>query len=160
MFKQNHVTCFEIIPQGVSRHTKNINRRRFFCGCFLFFFQSLQINMSTIFLYEDGCGNVIDENGGPEPMDYIVDQNEFIVETIATHSEYLKHASSSESSRACPMLIEKPKDEDIRMKEANVKRIYVRYTIQDKVRFFDWKIEKCMSASASAKQLGIHIRTA
>ncbi|KAG1392301.1 hypothetical protein G6F58_012540 [Rhizopus delemar] len=66
-------------------------------------------------------------------MEYIVDQSEFIVETIATHSEYLEHASGSESSRACPMLIEKPKDEDIRMKEANVKRIYVRYTIQDKV---------------------------
>ncbi|SAL97564.1 hypothetical protein [Absidia glauca] len=36
----------------------------------------------------------------------------------------------------------------------------VRYTVQDKVRFFDLKIEKCMSASAAAKQLGIHIRTA
>ena len=48
--------------------------------------------MSTIFLYEDGHGNVIDENGGPEPMDYIVDQNESIVETIATHTEYLRNA--------------------------------------------------------------------
>jgi transposase len=36
----------------------------------------------------------------------------------------------------------------------------VRYTVQDKARFFDLKIEKCMSASAAAKQLGIHIRTA
>ncbi|CEI90724.1 hypothetical protein RMCBS344292_05039 [Rhizopus microsporus] len=46
------------------------------------------------------------------------------------------------------------------MKEAGVKRDYVRYTIQDKVRFFDWKIEKCMGASAAAKHLVIHIRTA
>jgi transposase len=46
------------------------------------------------------------------------------------------------------------------MKKADVKRDYVRYTVQDKVRFFDLRIEKCMSASAAAKQLGIHIRTA
>jgi DNA invertase Pin-like site-specific DNA recombinase len=58
------------------------------------------------------------------------------------------------------MLIEKSKDEYTHMKEANVKRDYVRYTVQDKARFFDLKIEKCMSASAAAKQLGIHILTA
>ncbi|KAG0176633.1 hypothetical protein DFQ29_005880 [Apophysomyces sp. BC1021] len=107
-----------------------------------------------------GHGDVVDENGGPEPMDYIVDQNEFIVETIATHTDYLKTAASSESSLTCPMLIEKSRNEDIRMKEANIKRDYVRYTVQDKARFFDLKIEKCMSASAAAKQLGIHVRTA
>ncbi|CEG84878.1 hypothetical protein RMATCC62417_18627 [Rhizopus microsporus] len=115
--------------------------------------------MSTIFLYEDGHGNVIDVNGGPEPMDYIVD-NEFVVETIATHTEYLETAAPNESSLACPILLEKPKNEDVRMKETNTKRDYVRYTVQDKARFFDLKIEKCMSASAAAKQLGIHIRTA
>ncbi|KAG0747888.1 hypothetical protein G6F62_002141 [Rhizopus arrhizus] len=116
--------------------------------------------MSAMFLFEDGHGNVVDENGGPEPMEYVVDQNEFIVESIATHSEYLKNMLSCESSSVCPMLIEKPKDEDIRMKEADTKRDYVRYTVQDKARFFDLKIEKCMSASAAANQLGIHIRTA
>ena len=93
-------------------------------------------------------------------MEYIVDQNEFIVKPIATHSEYLKKMPSSESSSVCPMLTEKSKDEDIRMKEVNTKRDYVRYSLQDKVRFFDLKIEKCMSASAAAKQLGIYTRTA
>ena len=39
--------------------------------------------MSTIFLYKDGYGNVVDENGGSELTDYIVDQNEFVVGTIA-----------------------------------------------------------------------------
>ncbi|KAG1047318.1 hypothetical protein G6F43_010227 [Rhizopus delemar] len=91
--------------------------------------------MSTIFLYEDGHGNVIDENGGPEPMDYIVDQNEFIVETLATHTEYLGNAVPNGSALTCPMLLEKPKNEDIHMKE-------------------------CMTAAAAAKQLGIHPRTA
>ncbi|CEG83032.1 hypothetical protein RMATCC62417_17010 [Rhizopus microsporus] len=101
--------------------------------------------MSIIFLFEDGHGNV-DENGGTELMEYIVDQDELVVEAIASYS--------------CPMLIEKPKDEDIRMKVTNVKRDYVCYTVQDKVRFFDLKIEKCMGASAAAKQMDIHIRTA
>ncbi|KAG1057423.1 hypothetical protein G6F43_000731 [Rhizopus delemar] len=111
--------------------------------------------MSTIFLYEDEYGNVIDENGGPEPMDYIVDQNEFIVETIAIHTEYLVNTVPNEFSLTCPMLLEKPKNEDIHMKKAKPKRAYVRYTVQDKTRFFDLKIEKCMTASAAAKQLGI-----
>lgn len=59
-------------------------------------------------------------------MGYIVNQIEF----IATHSEYLKTATSSESSLACPILIEKPKNEDTHMKEANTKRDYVRYTVR------------------------------
>ncbi|CEG74426.1 hypothetical protein RMATCC62417_09650 [Rhizopus microsporus] len=76
-------------------------------------------------------------------MDYVVDQNEFIVEPIATHTEYLKNTTSSESPPTCPILIEKSKGEDIRMNEANSKRDYVRYTIQDKAGFFDLKFEKC-----------------
>ncbi|OAD76635.1 Homeodomain-like DNA binding domain-containing transcription factor [Phycomyces blakesleeanus NRRL 1555(-)] len=82
--------------------------------------------MSTIFLFEDGHGNVVDENGGPKPMEYIVDQNEFNVETFATHADYLKNPASSGSSSACPMRIEKPKDADIRLKETNVKRDYLQ----------------------------------
>lgn len=46
---------------------------------------------------------------GPEPMEYIVDQNEFIVETIATHTDYLQNATSNESPEACRMLVEKLK---------------------------------------------------
>jgi len=127
---------------------------------YFLFFNTLQFNMSTIFLYEDGHGNVINEDGGPEPMDYIADQNKFIVETIATHTEYLANAVPNESSLTCPILLEKLKNEDIHMKEAKPKREYVRYTVQNKVRFFDLKIEKCMTASAAVKQLGIHPRAA
>ncbi|KAG1163647.1 hypothetical protein G6F36_013833 [Rhizopus arrhizus] len=83
-------------------------------------------------------------------MDYIVDQNGFIAETIAIHTEYLGNAVPNESSLTCPMLLEKPKNEDIHMKEAKPKRDYVRYTMQEKVKFFDLKIEKCMTASAAA----------
>lgn len=48
--------------------------------------------MSTVFVYEDRHGNVVDENGDPEPIDYVVDQTE----TIATHNEHLKDAASSD----------------------------------------------------------------
>ncbi|KAI8390355.1 hypothetical protein BD560DRAFT_442893 [Blakeslea trispora] len=116
--------------------------------------------MSTIFLYEDGYGNVIDENSGPEPMDYIVDGNEFIVETVATHTEYLGEVVLSKSSLTSPILLEKLKDDDVHMKEAKPKREYMRYTVQDKARFFDLKTEKCVTAAAAAKQLGIHVQTA
>ncbi|ORE05308.1 hypothetical protein BCV72DRAFT_209552, partial [Rhizopus microsporus var. microsporus] len=40
------------------------------------------------------------------------------------------------------------------------KRAYTLYMDQDKVRFFKLMFEKVMSASAAAKQLGIHVRTA
>ncbi|KAG1208633.1 hypothetical protein G6F68_006230 [Rhizopus microsporus] len=51
-------------------------------------------------------------------------------------------------------------DPDVCMKEASSKRAYTLYTDQDKVRFFKLVFEKVMSASAAAKQLGIHVRTA
>ncbi|KAG1233255.1 hypothetical protein G6F67_004420 [Rhizopus microsporus] len=51
-------------------------------------------------------------------------------------------------------------DVDVCMKEASSKRAYTFYTDQDKVRFFKLVFEKVMSASAAAKQLGIHVRTA
>ncbi|KAG0752645.1 hypothetical protein G6F62_012215 [Rhizopus arrhizus] len=41
-----------------------------------------------------------------------------------------------------------------------MKRNYTRYSDQDKVRFFKLLFEKCLSAAAAAKQLGIHVRTA
>ncbi|KAI9009339.1 hypothetical protein CLU79DRAFT_675747, partial [Phycomyces nitens] len=50
-------------------------------------------------------------------------------------------ATHGESSTGFPMLIEKPKEGDICMKETNVKRDYV-YTVHDIVCFFDIKIEK------------------
>ncbi|ORE11915.1 hypothetical protein BCV72DRAFT_196921, partial [Rhizopus microsporus var. microsporus] len=62
-------------------------------------------------LYEDGYGNGIDNNGGSELMNYID-------KTIAIYSEYLKTVAFNGSSLSCPISIEKPKDEDICMKEA------------------------------------------
>lgn len=54
---------------------------------------------------------------------------------------------------------DKNKSTDARMREASVKRVYMLYTDQEKVRFFNLLFEKCLCASAAAKQLGIHART-
>ncbi|KAL1927700.1 hypothetical protein VTP01DRAFT_3521 [Rhizomucor pusillus] len=114
--------------------------------------------MIAQFLYEDGQGNAVDENGRPEPMNYIVDQEQFALETISSHTDYLQK-KPAEKSRANAMQVDKPRDEDSHMREVTEKR-YTSYTPQDKARFFKLKIEKCMSASAAAKQLGIHAGTA
>ncbi|KAG1246563.1 hypothetical protein G6F68_014586 [Rhizopus microsporus] len=59
------------------------------------------------------------------------------------------------------MAYEDAKDDvDVCMKEASSKRAYALYTDQDKAKFFKLMFEKVMSASAAAKQLGIHVRTA
>lgn len=118
------------------------------------------LNMSTQFFYEDGRGNVVDENGRPELMDYIVDQEQFALETISSHTQYLLTMPFEKSSRAKTMQIDRSKDEDSHMREVTERRAYTSYTPQDKARFFKLKIEKCISASAAAKQLGIHVRTA
>ncbi|OAD80497.1 Homeodomain-like DNA binding domain-containing transcription factor [Phycomyces blakesleeanus NRRL 1555(-)] len=105
-------------------------------------FDQLHVSHTHQACHDDGNGNVIDENGGPEPMDYIVDQNDFVAEIIATHTKYLETVPPNEFSLACPMLLEKPKNEDVRIEETNTKRAYMRCIIQDKARFSDLKIKK------------------
>lgn len=87
-----------------------LGRDAFFLHVCFQFFTSYH---ETLFLYEDRHGNAVDENGGPKSMEYIVDQNEFIVETMATHTDCLEHAVSDGPSPTCPMLIEKSKDNDV-----------------------------------------------
>ena len=45
--------------------------------------------MSVQFLYEDRQGNVIDEHGRPEPMDYVVYEEQYALETVSSHTQYL-----------------------------------------------------------------------
>ncbi|KAI8639278.1 hypothetical protein BD408DRAFT_392632 [Parasitella parasitica] len=44
-------------------------------------------SLHRIFFCKDGYGDVVDENGGSGPLDYVADQNEFVIKTVATHSE-------------------------------------------------------------------------
>ncbi|ORE09280.1 hypothetical protein BCV72DRAFT_302873 [Rhizopus microsporus var. microsporus] len=47
------------------------------------------MTMNIQFLYENGKGSAVDEYGRPEPMDYIVDEEQFRLETLSSHTQYL-----------------------------------------------------------------------
>ncbi|KAL4211309.1 hypothetical protein AB4K20DRAFT_1946756 [Rhizopus microsporus] len=117
--------------------------------------------MSFQIFYEDGHGNAVDEYGRPEPMDYIIDEERYALETVSSHTRYLHNQPQENNFDVDSMADEGAKDDpNVCMKEASSKRAYTLYTDQDKVRFFKLMFEKVMSASAAAKQLGIHVRTA
>lgn len=119
--------------------------------------------MNIQFLFENGKGSVVGEYGRPEPMDYIVDEEQFRLETLSSHTQYLAQLPPESEKEIEAMQVEKelvkPRS-DVTMREASVKRNYTRYSDQDKVRFFKLLFEKCLSAATAAKQLGIHVRTA
>ncbi|CEI88626.1 hypothetical protein RMCBS344292_03008 [Rhizopus microsporus] len=113
--------------------------------------------MSFQIFYEDGHGNAVDEYGRPEPMDYIIDEERYALETVSSHTQYLHNQPQENNFDVDSMADEDAKDDpDVCMKEASSKRAYTFYTDQDKVRFFKLVFEKVMSA----KQLGIHVCTA
>ena len=117
--------------------------------------------MSFQIFYEDGHSNAVDEYVRPEPMDYIIDEERYALETVSSHTQYLHNQPQENNFDVDSMADEDAKDDpDVCMKEASSKRTYTLYTDQDKVRFFKLVFEKVMSASAAAKQLGIHVRTA
>ena len=119
--------------------------------------------MNIQFLFENGKGSVVDEYGRPEPMDYIVDEEQFRLETLSSHTQYLAQLSLESEKGIEAMQVErevvKPRS-DVKMRETSVKRSYTRYSDQHKVRFFKLLFEKCLSAAAAATQLEIHVRTA
>ncbi|KAL4205790.1 hypothetical protein AB4K20DRAFT_1952953 [Rhizopus microsporus] len=113
--------------------------------------------MSFQIFYEDRHGSAVDEYGRPEPMDYIIDEELYALETVSSHTQYLHNQPQENNFDVDSMADEDAKDEvDVCMS----KRAYTLYTDQDKVRFFKLVFEKVMSASAAAKQFGIHVRTA
>ena len=109
-----------------------------------------------------GKGSIVKEYDRSKPMDYIVDEEPFRLETLSSHTQYLAQLPLKSEKRIDAMQVEKkakPKGDAI-MREISVKRNYTRYSDQDKVRFFKLLFERCLSAAAAAKQLGIHVRTA
>ncbi|KAG1151437.1 hypothetical protein G6F37_001754 [Rhizopus arrhizus] len=118
--------------------------------------------MNIQFLYENGKGSVVDEYDRPEPMDYIVDEEQFRLETLSSHIQYLAQLplESEKELEAMQMEKEAKPSSDVIMRETPVKRNYTRYSDQDKVRFFKLLFERCLSVAAAAKRLGVHVRTA
>ncbi|KAI8351757.1 hypothetical protein EDC96DRAFT_518314 [Choanephora cucurbitarum] len=53
---------------------------------------TLHLDISKTFLYEDEHRNIANENDDLNIVDYVTDQNKFVIETVATHTECLKNA--------------------------------------------------------------------
>ncbi|KAG1137521.1 hypothetical protein G6F37_011194 [Rhizopus arrhizus] len=86
--------------------------------------------MNIQLFYENGKGSVVDEYGRPELMDYIVDE------------EHTTASGERENDKV--MQVEKQ----------------TKAGSDDKVRLFKLLFEKCLSAVAAAKRLGVHVHTA
>lgn len=93
-------------------------------------------------------------------MDYVVDEETYTLQTISSHTDYLHALHRVHNRKPVVVHVDKVQSKDIHMKESVTKRDYIVYTDQDKVRFFKLMFEKVLSASAAAKQLGIHVRLA
>ncbi|KAL1928080.1 hypothetical protein VTP01DRAFT_2996 [Rhizomucor pusillus] len=87
--------------------------------------------------YEDGQCNAVDEYGRPEFMGYIVDEEQYALETLSSYTQYLRNRTRESDGRSDAM-----------------------QTDDDKVRFFKLMFQKVLSASAAAKQSAFHVRTA
>ncbi|OAD74144.1 Homeodomain-like DNA binding domain-containing transcription factor [Phycomyces blakesleeanus NRRL 1555(-)] len=109
--------------------------------------------MNIQFLFENGKCSVVDEYDRSEPMDYIVHEEQFRLETLSSHTQYLSQLPLESEKRIDAMQVEKEAkpNGDVTMREASVKQNYTRYSDQDK---------RCLSAAAAATQLGIHVHTA
>ncbi|KAL1926038.1 hypothetical protein VTP01DRAFT_7131 [Rhizomucor pusillus] len=93
-------------------------------------------------------------------MDYVIDEELYALQTVSSHTGYLRTLSSERNHEFVAKHVDEPKDKDVYMRETTPKRNYTTYTNQDKVRFFRLMFEKVLSASVAAKQLGIHVRSA
>ncbi|KAL1926512.1 hypothetical protein VTP01DRAFT_5633 [Rhizomucor pusillus] len=67
-------------------------------------------------------------------MDYIVDEEQFRLETLNSHTQYSAQLplESEKKPEAMQMKKEAKPDRDVKMREASVKRNYTRYSDQDK----------------------------
>jgi hypothetical protein len=105
-------------------------------------------------LFENGKGSVVDEYGRPVPVDYIVDEEQFRLEMLNFHTQYLAQLPSENEKEIEAVQVEKAvlrSRSDVIMRETSVKRNYTRYSDQGKVRFFKLLFEKCLSAATAAK---------
>ncbi|KAG1471574.1 hypothetical protein G6F56_002048 [Rhizopus delemar] len=94
-------------------------------------------------------------------MDYVVDEEQYTFQPISSHTDYLRTLYNVHNHREpAVMHVDESQSRDIRMRESNTKRDYTVYTDQDKARFFKLMFEKVLSASAAAKQLGMHVHSA
>ncbi|KAI8094955.1 uncharacterized protein B0P05DRAFT_633878 [Gilbertella persicaria] len=110
------------------------------------------------FFYEDGQGHVVDENR-VEPMDLVVDEELFAIETISSRTQFLANKPPERPHNPVMRAVaDERSSENVYMEQCN-KPCYTVYSDEDKTRFFHLFFSKCLNASAAAaaaRQLGIH----
>jgi hypothetical protein len=81
-------------------------------------------------LYENGKGSVVDEYGRPKPMDYIVDEDQFRLETLSSHTQYSAQLPLESEKMIEAMQMEKEINpiNEVVMRETSMKRNYTRYS--------------------------------
>ncbi|KAL1933910.1 hypothetical protein VTP01DRAFT_8000 [Rhizomucor pusillus] len=65
-------------------------------------------------------------------MDYVADEEAYALQTVSSHTDYLRTLASERNHEFVATHVDEPTDTDIRMKEAIPKRSYTTYTDQDK----------------------------
>ncbi|KAL1927113.1 hypothetical protein VTP01DRAFT_5076 [Rhizomucor pusillus] len=71
-----------------------------------------------------GRANVVDEYGCLEPMDYVVEEEVYALQTVSSHTEYLRGISCDRNHESVATHVDEPKNKDIRMRERTPKRAY------------------------------------
>ncbi|KAL1927432.1 hypothetical protein VTP01DRAFT_3669 [Rhizomucor pusillus] len=69
--------------------------------------------MSNQFFYEDGQGHVVNERGYQEPMDYVVDEEVCALQTVSSHTDYLRTLSREHNHVSVATHVDEPTDTDI-----------------------------------------------
>ena len=89
------------------------------------------------FLYEDGQGHVVDENG-VELMNLVVDEELFAIETISCRTQFLMNKPPERPSNPVIHPVTNVRNnDDVDMELCN-KRRYTLYSDEDKTRFFSF----------------------
>ena len=112
--------------------------------------------MSVQFLYEDAQDNVIDEHGRLEPMDCVIYEEQYALETVSSRTQYLLNMNMPrESDRESDVMQteDAKKNVDVHRREAPVKRVYTLHMDQNKARFFKLLFKKCLSGPSSVRTI-------
>lgn len=82
------------------------------------------------FFYEDGQGHAVDENG-VEPMDLVVDEELFAIETISSRTQFLANRPPERPSNpVMNPVVDEWSSEDVYMELCN-KQSYTVYSNED-----------------------------
>ncbi|KAI8991858.1 hypothetical protein BDF20DRAFT_831862 [Mycotypha africana] len=92
------------------------------------------LKLSMQFFYEDGQGHVVDVHG-VEPMDLVVDEELYAIDTISSRTQFLMNKPPERPSNPVILPVADEINYHIDMELCN-KRRYTVYSDEDKTRFF------------------------